>query len=88
MSLRPSADERLYAHGGAGMSSLLLGDTAPDFRSNTQNGPFAFHDWLDGSWAVLKSMMTEDEARKVITQNPCVAPALNPAWSVPERVRG
>jgi hypothetical protein len=43
---------------------------------------------IDGSWAVLKSMMTEDEARKVITQNPCVAPALNPAWSVPERVRG
>lgn len=37
------------------MSSLLLGDTAPDFRSNTQNGPFAFHDWLDGSWAVLFS---------------------------------
>lgn len=34
---------------------FLLGDTAPDFRSNTQNGPFAFHDWLDGSWAVLFS---------------------------------
>ncbi|MFT3900957.1 MAG: redoxin domain-containing protein [Gordonia sp. (in: high G+C Gram-positive bacteria)] len=37
------------------MSILLIGDGAPDFVSETQDGPFRFHDWLDGSWAVLFS---------------------------------
>ncbi|MGJ6123863.1 redoxin domain-containing protein [Mycolicibacterium sp. Y3] len=37
------------------MSTLLLGDTAPDFDSVTQDGPFNFYDWLDGGWAILFS---------------------------------
>jgi thioredoxin-dependent peroxiredoxin len=35
--------------------SLQIGDTAPDFEANTTEGPISFHDWLDGSWAVLFS---------------------------------
>jgi alkyl hydroperoxide reductase subunit AhpC len=35
--------------------ALQLGDTAPDFQAQTTEGPISFHDWLDGSWAVLFS---------------------------------
>lgn len=35
--------------------TLQLGDTAPDFEAETTEGPIRFHDWLDGSWAVLFS---------------------------------
>jgi alkyl hydroperoxide reductase subunit AhpC len=32
-----------------------LGDTAPDFRAETTEGPIDFHDWIGDSWAVLFS---------------------------------
>jgi alkyl hydroperoxide reductase subunit AhpC len=35
--------------------ALQLGDVAPDFEADTTQGPIKFHDWLDGSWAVLFS---------------------------------
>ena len=35
--------------------SLRINDIAPDFTANTTQGPISFHDWLDGSWAVLFS---------------------------------
>ena len=35
--------------------TLQLGDTAPDFEAETTEGPIHFHEWLDGSWAVLFS---------------------------------
>src|SRR3954447_23019016 len=35
--------------------ALTLGDTAPDFEAETTEGTIRFHDWLDGSWAVLFS---------------------------------
>ena len=35
--------------------SLQLGDTAPDFEANTTEGHIHFHEWIDGSWAVLFS---------------------------------
>ena len=35
--------------------------------------------FIDGSWAVLQSMMSEEEAREVITKNPGVL-ASNPAF--------
>ena len=35
--------------------SIRLGDTAPDFTADTTAGPLSFHDWKDGSWAVLFS---------------------------------
>jgi alkyl hydroperoxide reductase subunit AhpC len=35
--------------------ALQLGDTAPDFQAESTEGPIQFHDWLDGSWAVLFS---------------------------------
>ncbi|HUN77331.1 MAG TPA: peroxiredoxin [Solirubrobacteraceae bacterium] len=35
--------------------ALQLGDTAPDFEADTTEGRIHFHEWLDGSWAVLFS---------------------------------
>jgi alkyl hydroperoxide reductase subunit AhpC len=35
--------------------TLQLGDLAPDFEAQTSEGPIHFHDWIDGSWAVLFS---------------------------------
>ena len=35
--------------------ALKIGDTAPDFEAQTTEGPIRFHDWIDGSWAVLFS---------------------------------
>ena len=34
---------------------LQIGDTAPDFDADTTEGRIRFHDWIDGSWAVLFS---------------------------------
>jgi alkyl hydroperoxide reductase subunit AhpC len=34
---------------------LQLGDVAPDFEADTTQGRIKFHDWIDGSWAVLFS---------------------------------
>jgi thioredoxin-dependent peroxiredoxin len=35
--------------------ALQLGDIAPDFEAETTEGKIRFHDWIDGSWAVLFS---------------------------------
>jgi alkyl hydroperoxide reductase subunit AhpC len=35
--------------------ALRLGDEAPNFTAETTEGPIEFHDWKDGSWAVLFS---------------------------------
>jgi alkyl hydroperoxide reductase subunit AhpC len=35
--------------------TLAIGDTAPDFEAQTTQGRIRFHDWIDGSWAVLFS---------------------------------
>jgi thioredoxin-dependent peroxiredoxin len=35
--------------------ALQLGDEAPDFTADTTQGRINFHDWIDGSWAVLFS---------------------------------
>jgi alkyl hydroperoxide reductase subunit AhpC len=35
--------------------TLQLGDLAPDFEAQTDQGPIHFHDWIDGSWVVLFS---------------------------------
>jgi thioredoxin-dependent peroxiredoxin len=35
--------------------SVRLGDTAPDFKGETTEGPIGFHDWIGDSWAVLFS---------------------------------
>ncbi|MFB3390023.1 peroxiredoxin [Flavobacterium sp. LAR06] len=37
------------------MSTLRLGDLAPDFKAETTNGPIQFHQWLGDSWGVLFS---------------------------------
>lgn len=35
--------------------SLHIGDTAPDFTADTQNGPLSFHDWAGDSWVFFFS---------------------------------
>ncbi len=35
--------------------SLLLGDVAPDFTANTQEGPIRFHDWIGDQWVIFFS---------------------------------
>ncbi len=35
--------------------SLRINDVAPDFTAETTQGLMSFHDWIDGSWAVLFS---------------------------------
>ena len=37
------------------MSSLRLGDIAPDFTQNSSEGLISFHQWLGNSWCVLFS---------------------------------
>jgi AhpC/TSA family len=37
------------------MSSLRLGDTAPDFEQESSLGRIGFHEWLGNKWAVLFS---------------------------------
>ena len=35
--------------------SMRLGDIAPDFEQDSSEGRIRFHDYIDGSWAVLFS---------------------------------
>ena len=35
--------------------AILIGDTAPDFTLESTEGPIHFHEYVDGSWAVLFS---------------------------------
>ncbi len=35
--------------------ALQIGDIAPDFEADTTEGRIRFHDYIDGSWAVLFS---------------------------------
>ncbi len=37
------------------MATLRLGDTAPDFKQESTQGPISFHQWAGDSWVVLFS---------------------------------
>jgi alkyl hydroperoxide reductase subunit AhpC len=36
-------------------SALQLGDTAPDFKAQTSDGPLSFHEWIGDSWCIFFS---------------------------------
>ncbi|WP_397590608.1 redoxin domain-containing protein, partial [Sphingorhabdus sp.] len=35
--------------------TLHIGDIAPDFHTETQNGPISFHEWAGNSWVFFFS---------------------------------
>ena len=35
--------------------TLHIGDIAPDFQTETQNGPISFHEWAGDSWVFFFS---------------------------------
>jgi alkyl hydroperoxide reductase subunit AhpC len=35
--------------------AIRIGDTAPDFTADTNQGPISFHEWVGDNWAVLFS---------------------------------
>jgi len=37
------------------MTTLQLGDVAPNFSADTTEGPLTFHDWIAGGWAMFFS---------------------------------
>jgi alkyl hydroperoxide reductase subunit AhpC len=45
----------LISFGRRGAMAIRLGDTAPDFKADTTEGPIQFHDWIGDGWAVLFS---------------------------------
>lgn len=37
------------------MANLQIGDTAPNFKTQTTEGPISFHEWMGDSWCVFFS---------------------------------
>ncbi|MFN9936873.1 MAG: peroxidase, partial [Hyphomonadaceae bacterium] len=35
--------------------TLHIGDIAPDFQTETQNGPISFHEWAGDAWVFFFS---------------------------------
>lgn len=71
------------------MSALRLGSVAPDFEAKTTQGPIKFHDFIDGSWAILFSCVgcSLPSCSSVVPAGPPMEEALILPWSLWDRYR-
>lgn len=50
---------------------LKLGDTFPDFTADSSQGQIHWHEYIDGSWAILVSSVLSDPFACFIVSNKC-----------------
>ena len=65
---------------------LRLGNVVPDFSAQTTQGDMpSFHDWIDGSWAILFSHPADFTVRPVLAEILAVASSLViPSLALPD----